>query len=104
MKQIIRQLRTAIAKAKVGTTDFCPHTFASITFPSGRTETFAPCYECNLPPLVAMLSYQDGRVMPRTIEAARRALAETAERFPEIDEAERAESCARAFGVDRSLL
>ncbi len=102
MRLLIRQLKTAIAK--LGETDFCPHTLGEVTFPSGRVETFAPCHLCGLPPLVAVLNYQDGRITPRTVASARAALAKTAEKFPEVSEAERRASVSKAYGIDEKLL
>lgn len=102
MRLLIRQLQTAIAK--LGATDFCPHTLSAISFPNNRTETFAPCHLCSLPPLEASLDYSDKRPTPRRLENARAAFKISGEKFPDRSEADRRKVIAEAFGVDGSLL
>ncbi len=101
--RLIKQLETTAQKLR-STPDFCEHSFAEIIFPDNQTQAFAPCFRCAKPRLVAVLHYQDDRVTPRRIEQARAALALTAERFPEISEAERRASVSRAYKIDEKLI
>jgi hypothetical protein len=101
--RLIKQLENAAQKLR-STPDYCEHTFAEIIFPDNQAQTFAPCFRCSKPRLVSVLRYEDGRTMPRTLQAARSAFVRSAERFPEHSEAERRAAIAKAFGIDEKLL
>lgn len=101
--RLIKQLETAAARL-AKTPDFCEHTFAEIIFPDNERQKFSPCFRCAKPRLTAILNFEDGRQTPRTMEAARAALALSAERFPDRTEADRRKAIAEAFKVDEVLL
>lgn len=101
--RLVKQLENSAAKFAV-TPDFCEHGFAEIVFPDNRTQKFPPCFRCSKPRLVAILNFEDGRVTPRIIESARRAFTLSAEKFPEISEAERRAAVAGAYHIDEKLL
>lgn len=101
--RLIKQLENSAAKLR-STPDFCEHTFAEVIFPDNQSQMFAPCFRCAKPRLVAVLHYQDNRVTPRRIERARIALAEAAELFSDISEAELRAATAKAYGIDEMLL
>lgn len=77
---------------------FCPHTLAEIVFPNNHVEKFPLCHLCDLPPLRAVLDYCDGRMTPRKLARARRALAVSGEKFPNEPAEQRIAAVCAAFG------
>lgn len=103
-KRLLEKIEERATQEMLGIGEVCQHGAAEITYPSGRTERLLPCRICDLPRLRISIDYDGDTISPRTVIAAKSALAESKIKFPERSEADRRKVIAEAFRIPETLL